>query len=97
MQAYGRKQMITRSDIDTQTEGAKSMDSYHKSIRNKRYRQRNRSMVRATWAALASVLFAALAATSGCSTQSPAPKHNEELAGSGEFVLTPEGRVIIIR
>jgi hypothetical protein len=39
--------MITRSDIDTQTEGAKSMDSDHKSFRNKRYRQRNRSMVRA--------------------------------------------------
>jgi hypothetical protein len=60
--------MITRSDIDTQTEGAKSMDFYHKSFRNRRYRQRNRNMVRATWAALVSVLFAALVATSGCST-----------------------------
>jgi hypothetical protein len=43
---YGRKQMITRSDIDMQTEGDNSMNSDHKSIRNKRYRQRNRSMVR---------------------------------------------------
>jgi endonuclease YncB( thermonuclease family) len=48
-------------------------------------------------AALLSGLFAALSATSGCSTQSPVPKHNEELAGPGEFVLTPEGRVIIIK
>jgi hypothetical protein len=51
-------------------------------------------------AALLSVLFAALVAASGCSTQSPATTrqpNNEELAGLEEFVLTPEGRVIIIK
>jgi hypothetical protein len=42
--------------------------------------------------ALLLVLFAA-----GCTTQSPVPKHNEELAGPGEFILTPEGQVIIIK
>jgi len=76
------------------------MDSYHKSFRNKPYRQRNRSMGRATWAALPWLLFAALVATSGCSTQSPATirqPDKKELAGPGEFILSPEGRVVIMK
>jgi hypothetical protein len=66
-----------------------------------RHRERNRSLAEVTvWAALLSVLLAPLAATSGCSTQSPAStrqSNNEVLAGPGEFILTPEGRVVIIK
>jgi hypothetical protein len=87
--------MIIRSGIDTQTGSTKTMDYHDKLCRKERYRQRNRSVAETTLRAiLVSVFFTAIIATSGCSTQSPASsanRHTEDLAGPGEFILTPEG------
>jgi hypothetical protein len=72
-----------------------------KPCRNRRYHQRTRDVARTTVRAiLASVFFTALVATSRCSTQSPATirqPDKKELAGPGEFILSPEGRVVIMK
>jgi hypothetical protein len=46
------------------------------------------------------MFFAALVATSGCSTHSAVlggSPHGEELVGPGEFILTTEGGILIIK
>jgi hypothetical protein len=76
----GRKRMTTRSDIDTGS--TKSMHYYHKLCRNRRYRQRNRTMIEtAVRGILVPVFFTALVATLGCSTQSPTRQPNDEELG----------------
>jgi hypothetical protein len=90
--------MITRSGTDTQI--ASQEHAISELPRNERYHQPNGGAALMTRAVVVSIFLSALAATSGCSTQSPvssANRHTDKLAGPGEFILTPEGRIVIIK
>jgi hypothetical protein len=63
-------------------------------------RNLNRGAALMAQAVVGSIFLTALVALSGCSTQSAASSANrrsEELAGPGEFILTPEGQIVIIK
>jgi hypothetical protein len=89
--------MITRSDIDTQTEGAKSMDSYHKSFPEQTLPAAEPKHGSRDVGGFSFGVIRCACCDFRMQHAVPSAGVYEELARPGEFVLTPDGRVVIIK